>query len=301
MSIVLELQKEIISDEKPLSSILLKAKLIAFKLGINDIKNWIDQEINGYDEVKKVPSYRVIKTELRGLNMKREWILTSLGKNNKHLLDRKRRESVSMLEDLIKKSNGMLAVIPVTDELNYLAKISRVNTEFQYHFSSSAVVSILNSIKDRLLNWSLELEKNNILGKGLEFSREEKENAGKVIFNIISGDMNGHIGKLNGNLEQNIDNSVDNSIDIKNFNKIEIFTTQIDKYINELDLDDKSKKEILDENNLLKKEIKKVKPDKNNIKNSIEKISNMVKKISGDVASNIITSGILQVIAEIMK
>ncbi len=47
--LVIELQKDIIENKTDTISILRKAKLIATKLNLIDFKQWIDYELNGYE------------------------------------------------------------------------------------------------------------------------------------------------------------------------------------------------------------------------------------------------------------
>jgi hypothetical protein len=53
-----KIQLDIVSDEIALSSILLKAKLLAFYLKSEKFKLWVENEINGYSDSDSVPAYR---------------------------------------------------------------------------------------------------------------------------------------------------------------------------------------------------------------------------------------------------
>ncbi|MGI0494999.1 hypothetical protein ACN4EG_24705 [Alkalinema pantanalense CENA528] len=64
--IVESIQKDILSSEASLSTILLKAKLLAHKLKNDSFKQWVKHEVDGYPNSKEVPDYRVIHTPLLG-------------------------------------------------------------------------------------------------------------------------------------------------------------------------------------------------------------------------------------------
>jgi hypothetical protein len=65
MNDILEsIQKDILSPEISLSTILLKAKLLAHHLKNDSFKQWVKHELDGYPNNNKVPSYRVIRTPL---------------------------------------------------------------------------------------------------------------------------------------------------------------------------------------------------------------------------------------------
>jgi hypothetical protein len=65
MSIVLELQQQAIDSNSDILSLLRKALLVARKLGLKDLQEWIDNELNGYKEISKIPAYRQIHGELK--------------------------------------------------------------------------------------------------------------------------------------------------------------------------------------------------------------------------------------------
>ena len=63
--LVIELQKDIIENKIDTISILRKAKLIATKLNLVDFKQWIDHELNGYENYDDIPEYRNIIVEVK--------------------------------------------------------------------------------------------------------------------------------------------------------------------------------------------------------------------------------------------
>ncbi|MCP5395325.1 MAG: hypothetical protein H6918_01075 [Sphingomonadaceae bacterium] len=57
--IVVELQKECLDESASITSILRKARLIATKLGLDDLTDWIVQETDGYKcSPNELPSHR---------------------------------------------------------------------------------------------------------------------------------------------------------------------------------------------------------------------------------------------------
>lgn len=63
--IVLELQQEAISKESDILNLLRKAYLVARKLKLNEFENWINNELNGYENMDKLPDYRKIRGEVK--------------------------------------------------------------------------------------------------------------------------------------------------------------------------------------------------------------------------------------------
>ena len=57
MSLIQQLQDDIV-NEHSLESILLKAKILAYRLKHDEFKTWVDHELNGYSSTIDVPQYR---------------------------------------------------------------------------------------------------------------------------------------------------------------------------------------------------------------------------------------------------
>src|SRR5258707_5974276 len=65
MSLFEEIQQDLLSPT-PLSDVLRKAKVLAYRLKNEDFKNWVEHELNGYTGVESLPSYREISTHSCG-------------------------------------------------------------------------------------------------------------------------------------------------------------------------------------------------------------------------------------------
>jgi hypothetical protein len=77
----------------------------------------------------------------------------------------------------------------------------------------------VTTVRNKILDWSLELEANGVLGIGLLFNQKEKEAASMTVQNItnIHGNVNnaGVIGSGNGDITQN------NSVTAGDFSSLE--------------------------------------------------------------------------------
>jgi AbiTii len=71
-SIVLQLQQLAIDSTQPVSELLQKAKVVAFKLDQQDALKWIELELSGYKE--SIPEFRVHKAIPEYFNPWRGWI-----------------------------------------------------------------------------------------------------------------------------------------------------------------------------------------------------------------------------------
>ena len=58
MSIIQQLQDNIVNEQVSLASILRRAKILAYGLKHDEFKKWVDNELNGYPDNDSIPSYR---------------------------------------------------------------------------------------------------------------------------------------------------------------------------------------------------------------------------------------------------
>ena len=72
-SIVLNLQKEILSPNCDIVNVLRKAHLIAVKLKLSDFDQWIQYELNGYTDKESCPEYRKVRGTLKYFNQYYGW------------------------------------------------------------------------------------------------------------------------------------------------------------------------------------------------------------------------------------
>ena len=110
-SIVLELQKEIISSNCHIVNVLRKAHLIASKLKLTDFDQWIQYELDGYpDQQESCPEYRNIRGSLKAFNPRLGWIPALINDNEleKEICEKKLTNSISEIISLSKSSENVL-------------------------------------------------------------------------------------------------------------------------------------------------------------------------------------------------
>lgn len=177
-SIVIELQ-EMSSDENILiTKLIRKALIVASKLNLSDFMEWIEKEINGYDEVSEIPEYRNVTGEVKAINPNNGiWIPLLWPNAPEGVYNRKIKQKISEIEYNYKSADGIL-VVPFTQEQQQIL-IKNFNTPSPPYLiiNKAALAGILESVKDIILKWSLKLEKEGIFGEGMVFSKEEQEKA----------------------------------------------------------------------------------------------------------------------------
>lgn len=209
-SLVHQLQAEAVDDSSSISGLLMKAKLVSSKLGLNDITEWIDLELNGYPSCAETPAYRRFSCRPQAFNPYVGWIPIDLGGIPEKILREFTtvylQESISNVEKHVADSGRLEVQMPHTlTEMLYMGHDRDSRFKISWRFSAFALSGVLTTVKGKILTWSLDLERQGILGEGVNFSLREKEIAGMVFKNDFNGAVinnNGVLGSSTGDVTQ---------------------------------------------------------------------------------------------------
>lgn len=186
--IVLELEREALDENVGIEALLRKAYLVARKLKLTDFEKWINNEQNGYEG--EVPEYRMIGGEYKALNPYRGWIPVVLPANVAKVIAKvPLHNSISSLCDVYNTSEGSISFTVGAEITEFLNKSSNgFDTKFSFYSSRSEIYRIISTVRNKILDWALLLEENEIFGEGMTFTEKEKEIASttKVINNYTN-------------------------------------------------------------------------------------------------------------------
>ncbi|MDR4493090.1 MAG: hypothetical protein AB7P17_15280 [Nitrospirales bacterium] len=210
-SLVLELQQSAMSVDQHVKDLLRKAFVVATKLGLEDFQAWCTAEMNGY--TSEVPSYRMVKGELKAWNPYNGWIPVIMGdvKSQEILSKRAIGQPIGELEDISLNARSGALQIPLPPriiETNFSdSEFYRLGMVPTLLVGKNSVVGILEAVRNKILTWSLDLEKNGILGEDLTFSKKEVQAASNVTYNIEN--FSGVLGNIsNGQIQIGDYNSI---------------------------------------------------------------------------------------------
>lgn len=182
----------------PVSSVLTMAKVAAVKLGIPLVLDWISLESAGYGETE-VPTYRRVHGEPSIMNPINGPI--PLMSNDTAWLDEisqlKIGQSIAELEGLV-TGNYTFLKVPFSPKLQRLTQ-QHLPLPMPGFFKVSpiSIIGILDTVRQKILDWTLELERVGVLGGGLTFSRNERYAAMKVTNNFHNANI-GVVGNVDG-------------------------------------------------------------------------------------------------------
>lgn len=204
--IVLELQREALKQDGDILSLLRKAYLIARKLQLKDFGKWVNSEMNGYDVQDNIPRYRHLTGEVKAWNPYHGWVPVVFHQDL-GLDAYESRDSIATLIDVYRNSNENRAIVNFPAGVNAaLNKTARFATKYALFISVNQIFNIEESVRTAILEWSIALEENEIIGEGLQFSKEEKEIAAATpIINNYTTNFFGDVS--NSQVQQGTDNS----------------------------------------------------------------------------------------------
>lgn len=201
--LVLDLQHEVLKADCDILNALRKAHLIAVKLKLHEFDKWIHAELNGYEENQDlIPEYRRVRGQLKAWNPYHGWIPVILqdSKLENVLCSRKLSDSVSDILELYSKTEGKFIMTYSGDVAQKLDSMCNApfQTNYSLHMSNHMLKSIVEKVKNCLLEWTMKLESEGILGENMQFNQEETTTAKSIpqqINNyygpVVQGDVSG--------------------------------------------------------------------------------------------------------------
>ena len=181
--IVLQLQELAASGDASVSELLRKARIVASKLKLDEFNDWLQHELHGYPPDANLPEYRIFFGDLRAHNPM-NGILMPVRFNVEltEALSRIRcRQSIGSLEDVLKGASNGLQVPLSPRDLEFVHGLMDEDArEWVMPFrrvSPTQLSAILDRVRSIILDWSLQLESQGIVGDGMTFSEEEKQRA----------------------------------------------------------------------------------------------------------------------------
>lgn len=171
MSLLREIQNAAVDQNTDVATLLRKCKILAVRLGNEEFKKWVDNELNGYDNADELPEYRIFETESYGT------FVGPFGSSMQNVLV----PPICLPEELREKATKSYLMQPISWYSSLLTQDSKNNAiepwpanmvalfakKIYRNYNClaawklmpySAIVSLIDTIKTRILNFSLEIE-----------------------------------------------------------------------------------------------------------------------------------------------
>lgn len=181
MTKIEEFIKKVQDENNTVSSLLREAKILAGDLGQTDFLDWINLELEGYKQVDKYPEYRSLSGEMKAWNPYHGWVpvIHKSSEIEKQLCTRSANQSTREIEELLSNKSDSYEMPYPASAANQILE-GEFKTKLSMFISRSGLVGILDSVRNQLLDWAVELNRSGIHGGQVGFTKVEKEEAQKV-------------------------------------------------------------------------------------------------------------------------
>jgi hypothetical protein len=229
MKLLEEIQSSAVDVNSDIGTLLRKCKLLAARLGSQPLEDWLIWESNGYPDDVPVPDYRIWPLEIRG------HFAGALGSGlrnvtipyaclpeevREHYENYKCRQSIATIEAMLSKATGGTLYVGTSDLVVTLGQNVYENMnciQVWAQFGTSALVELLNSVRNLILDFALAIWKEAPNAGDLGNSPSTKLESARVnqIFNtIVYGGSSNIVGTSNAF-------TISFNIEIKDFSSLE--------------------------------------------------------------------------------
>lgn len=289
-SVIVELQKDALDRKVPITDLLRKAFIVARKLKIAEFENWVSNELNGYENSEDIPEYRKIGGFVKAWNPYRGWqpVFFPNSGLQQALSIRPCNQTIAEIESLLgSESKSRTLQMPYSAKTEQqLRKSIDFDTQITLVIPCTALVRIVDAVRTIVLNWSIKLEEDGIIGESLTFTSQERETAERASYNI-----NNFYGPVQSpQIQQQTSKSFQvSSVDQFDIDSVNNFLSNIGRQIENLDLSSDTKKELNSEINTAKAQTESPKPKHAIIRETLSSIRRILEGAGGGVATQLLT------------
>lgn len=171
MSLLRDIQDAATSSSIELTTVLRKCKILAARLGNNELKEWIDKELNGYNQEESLPDYRIVPVHSKGnfISLRGQQLNNTIIPMSKYPEEFRKdleyayfSQPIASLISLLESADGGNAQEPWLPDLVALVgrKIyNRLNClEAWKVIPSNSIAGVIDAVRNRVLNFVLEIE-----------------------------------------------------------------------------------------------------------------------------------------------
>ena len=295
VSLVQELEQEAYDSKASLSNMLRKAKAVAVKLQLDQPVAWVEAELNGYGS-GDVPGYRKISGRVKARNPFHGLIpvVCDDPELERIISEHQVRESVGTIEHLLSKTEGPM--VPFSGErASTLCRLCNVPDFPMYLLISPAsLVSILDTVRNKVLDWSLSLQSAGIMGEGMSFRPEEKAKVSGMGDTYNIGSIGNFAGNLGGQVGGNVSGTSTQNVG-QDLDKVTALISQIRQYKGQMGLGPQEQEEVSHNVDAIDEELRGKRPEPGVIGGLLMSIKSTMEGAAG----NLIASGVVSAISNI--
>lgn len=209
MSLLRKIQDAAVSSDSPITDLLRNCKVLAVRLGSQELGEWVDRELNGYPDKESLPAYRICKTACAGHFVGPFGTGIKNAEIPPHLVPKEYRELVTKAyltqpiaayEELLKSKDTQNATIPWNASLT--ARLGQGFYEDMNCLSAwqvvprGVIIGLVDTVRNRVLNFALEIER---MAPDAGESTKDKDSGAiseKTVQHVFTTTIYGNVGNI---------------------------------------------------------------------------------------------------------
>lgn len=201
LPLILQIQQAAIDGSAPLGEAFLKAKVACAKLKLVEFGKWIDLETSGYPDIgfNEMPDYRKIQGVPQAKNPYYGW--QDIGFADQDTFTAMATvpisTPISTLESQVKNStpDGCFEFHYTIDQQNRMRdSLGGYQWPIRLKLDIGMVRGIVDRVRLILTDWTIQLEKEGVLGEAMSFTGNDKDSSAKATETVINNYHMGDVG-----------------------------------------------------------------------------------------------------------
>lgn len=179
-SLISDLKMATVDPENRVSDLLRRALVIAGELGLDEFREWINKELNGYTEEETeagaLPLYRMHRATVQAFNPYHGWraIIFENPETGEACSKMPIPFAISRIED---HGPGHVAFTFVEPTQTQIRKSLGHQVDIRRFLDGASYRGIVDAVRNQILDWVMSLEEAGVVGEGNTFTSEEKVSA----------------------------------------------------------------------------------------------------------------------------
>ena len=160
--------------------------------------------------------------------------------------------------------------------------------------SPGSLVSVLNAVRNKALDWSLQLQADGIVGEGMSFRAEEKAMASGKGNTYRIGSIGSFAGNMGGQVNGNVTGTAAQNVG-QELEKVAALVNQLRHYQGQMGLAPRQQAEVSRHADAIEEELRGSKPKPGVIAGLLKSIKSMAEGAAG----NLVATGVVSAISNI--
>lgn len=246
MEILRQIQSDILDQGVHVSVILRKAKVLAAQLDSRELGEWVSAELDGYNSFEDLPDYRKLHTSIAGQWTNGYWMVNNHSVPLFKIEDKEFTKKLTLypvfsgirsVENLVTDLGDKRIMLPpdtVAVVNTYVGEQGYGYSTLHYTLDSRTFDQILDTVRNRLLDFILKLDKQWISEKNPPAQSQVRELVNVTIYNRAEGGTMTVFDQRGQSVQYQFNAAGD--INLSSVKTINDFSQQLKKIMDEIQL-----------------------------------------------------------------